>query len=98
MNAERCVLCGKVIPEGIQVCPICVKRVEDYGCPTGYVTAGDIARLTDLRGWQIGVLMQDYGTTIAGKQYIRFDILYKLRESGLLVKYRNESFWNVKMV
>ena len=37
MNDNRCVCCGRVIPEGRQVCPICEKNAEkmdfvDYWC------------------------------------------------------------------
>lgn len=28
MEAEKCVICGKVIPEGMQVCPDCVEIME----------------------------------------------------------------------
>lgn len=98
MNAEKCIICGKIIPEGIQVCPICVHRTEEYGCPTGYLTAGDISRLTDLRGWQIKALMRDFGTTIAGKTYMRFDVFYKLRENNSLAKYKCNRQWNPKIV
>ena len=29
MSENRCVVCGDVIPEGRQVCPICEARAED---------------------------------------------------------------------
>ena len=29
-NAERCVCCGEIIPEGRQVCPNCVKLKEEF--------------------------------------------------------------------
>ena len=28
MNEDKCVMCGTVVPEGTQVCPICARRVE----------------------------------------------------------------------
>ena len=28
-NAEHCTCCGEVIPEGIQVCPVCNRKVGD---------------------------------------------------------------------
>lgn len=27
---SRCVMCGAEVPEGMMVCPICVKRVETH--------------------------------------------------------------------
>lgn len=29
-NAERCIFCNTYIPEGLQVCPICEKRLSDH--------------------------------------------------------------------
>ena len=31
MNDNRCVCCGRVIPEGRQVCPICEKEAGRHG-------------------------------------------------------------------
>lgn len=28
MNNNRCVCCGKIIPEGRQVCPDCVEKIS----------------------------------------------------------------------
>jgi len=28
MGADKCVICGEIIPEGIMVCPVCEKSVE----------------------------------------------------------------------
>ena len=28
-NADRCVFCGEIIPEGRQVCPTCEKKVKE---------------------------------------------------------------------
>ena len=28
MNADRCLICGEVIPEGSQVCTACMKKYE----------------------------------------------------------------------
>ena len=28
MNDNRCVCCGRIIPEGRQVCPICEQKVQ----------------------------------------------------------------------
>lgn len=27
-NAERCIICNEIIPEGQQVCPICEKNIR----------------------------------------------------------------------
>ena len=35
MNAERCVCCGAVIPEGRMVCPKCEKEAEEKKEPRG---------------------------------------------------------------
>ena len=57
MNAERCVCCGEIIPEGRQVCPSCEKNEirkgnkmadrknsEGYSDPTAYGAAVRIER------------------------------------------------------
>lgn len=31
MDAERCVSCGRVIPEGRMICPICEQKEMKYG-------------------------------------------------------------------
>ena len=54
--------------------------------------------MTDLRGWQIKALMRDFGTTIAGKVYLRFDVFYRLRENNSLAKYKCNRQWNPKIV
>lgn len=28
-NENRCVVCGEIIPEGRQVCPVCCKKMDD---------------------------------------------------------------------
>lgn len=28
MNENRCVICGEIIPEGLQICPKCEKESE----------------------------------------------------------------------
>lgn len=28
MDADKCVICGEIIPEGIMACPVCEKSVE----------------------------------------------------------------------
>ena len=33
MNAETCVVCGAIIPEGRQVCPTCARRAFQTGAP-----------------------------------------------------------------
>ena len=29
MTENRCVICGAIVPEGTQVCPICEEEIED---------------------------------------------------------------------
>jgi len=29
MGVERCVICGKIIPEGLQVCPECMAKNQE---------------------------------------------------------------------
>ncbi|MCD8109047.1 MAG: hypothetical protein LUE14_02960 [Clostridiales bacterium] len=31
MDADRCVMCGAIIPEGIIVCPLCDRKIEEMG-------------------------------------------------------------------
>jgi len=31
MDADRCVMCGDIIPEGIIVCPLCDRKIEEMG-------------------------------------------------------------------
>ena len=28
-NADRCVMCGAIVPEGRQVCPVCLKATQE---------------------------------------------------------------------
>ena len=28
-NADRCVMCGAIVPEGRQVCPVCLKAPQE---------------------------------------------------------------------
>ena len=28
-NADRCVMCGAIVPEGRQVCPVCLKVTQE---------------------------------------------------------------------
>ncbi len=30
-DADKCAVCGEIIPEGIQVCPLCSKEVPEMG-------------------------------------------------------------------
>jgi hypothetical protein len=30
-DADKCTVCGEIIPEGRQVCPLCAKEVPDMG-------------------------------------------------------------------
>ena len=30
MDADRCVMCGEIIPEGRQVCPNCEARIMEH--------------------------------------------------------------------
>lgn len=30
-DADKCAACGEIIPEGIQVCPLCSKEVPEMG-------------------------------------------------------------------
>ena len=32
-NAERCVCCGRIIPEGRQICPICQEQIDKWHIP-----------------------------------------------------------------
>lgn len=36
MNDNRCVCCGEIIPEGLQVCMNCQKRAEERGLPNDH--------------------------------------------------------------
>lgn len=87
MNAERCVLCGKVIPEGSQVCHICRNRVYESSCPTGYLTIMDVRKLSRLRGDQIHKLFDDYGVMVNDRMLIKFETFDKLKQAGKLGKY-----------
>ena len=65
MEADRCVMCGEIIPEGRQVCPACeskVKERRDYiraivtlrngGCVTLYpLDYQDLGRMLDKLPW-----------------------------------------------
>ena len=88
MNAERCVMCDAVIPEGIQVCPACVSRIVERGCPTGFITENDIRNMSELRGNQIVRLIKDYGAFVGEHGYMRFSIFDLLRRLGRLNQYR----------
>ena len=55
-DADKCAFCGEIIPEGIQVCPICEREVpmgnkdnpyfnsEGYADPTAYAAMRTIQR------------------------------------------------------
>ena len=32
-NAEHCVCCGRIIPEGRQICPICQEQIDKWHIP-----------------------------------------------------------------
>ncbi len=87
MSSEWCVVCGREIPEGSHVCPLCARKADAHGAPTGYITTGDVAQMGGLRGQQIRELMQDYGTRIGDRVYLKFEVFDKLRQSGRLSKY-----------
>ena len=40
MNADRCLICGEVIPEGSQVCTACMKKYE--------IQAGEAVEMADV--------------------------------------------------
>ena len=86
-NREVCVVCGREIPEGGHVCPVCARNADKNGAPTGYITTGDVAQMGGLRGQQIRELMQDYGTRIGDRVYLKFEVFDKLREAGMLSRY-----------
>lgn len=55
-NADRCTVCGEIIPEGRQVCPLCEKEEpmgnkknpyfnsEDYADPTAFAAISSVTR------------------------------------------------------
>lgn len=45
MNEDRCVLCGRVIPEGTMVCPLCAE-VEDNPVTSDFICE-QLAKLFD---------------------------------------------------
>ena len=50
---DTCVICGKYVSEGSHVCPLCARKADAHGAPTGYITTGDVAQMGGLRGQQI---------------------------------------------
>ena len=50
MNAEKCVCCGAVIPEGRQVCPSCEKSKERFGKSVKF------ERIRRITGYLVGKL------------------------------------------
>lgn len=88
MSADTCLVCGAIIPEGRQVCPTCEKRAFQTGAPpAGYITSGDVNQMSGLRGQQIKALMDEHGTEIGSRTYIRFDIFEQLKKDDELRKY-----------
>ena len=87
-HAEMCVLCGEIIPEGRQVCPICDTRVMGGIKPTGFLSAADVEMLAGLRGNQIKQLFLEYGTQIGGRTWISTRLFNTLDVNGKLQAYR----------
>ena len=85
---ERCVVCNEIIPEGRQVCLTCEKRAfKTESPPTGYITARDISNMSQLKGYQILALLDDYGVRIGPLRCMKFFTFDELRRTGALSKY-----------
>lgn len=88
MNAEKCVVCGAVIPEGRKVCPICERKAEETDTPpTGWIGHGDISQMSYLRGQQITELLKEWGVMIGGRRYLKFETFDRLRSVDMLRAY-----------
>ena len=98
MSADYCVICGCDVPEGRQVCPICDMHASvTHSPPTGYITAHDVSQLSALRGHQILSLLEDYGTVIGGKAYIKFEVFDRLRMADKLSRYQASPVYGPKI-
>ncbi len=53
MDAERCLMCGAIIPEGRQVCPICEKESDVVNHPAHY-TDGKIEVIEFIEDKKLG--------------------------------------------
>lgn len=58
-NAERCVVCGEVIPDGRQVCPPCEKQSTEHK----YFSPDDVRRMTAKE------VKENYSAIIASMEY-----------------------------
>ena len=81
-------LCDSIIPEGRQVCLTCESRVEQYGCPTGYITAADVSRMSGLRGMQVQKFIDDYGIRVCDHGYVKYSVFSLVRQLGRLSRYK----------
>ena len=53
MNAEKCLICGAIIPEGRQVCPVCEKENDVVNHPAHY-TDGKIEVIEFIEDKKLG--------------------------------------------
>lgn len=60
-DAERCVCCGEIIPEGLMVCPNCMEPEDEDPCPCDTCASQDSCDGWDAR--YCCTLCQWYGMT-----------------------------------
>lgn len=65
--------------------------------PYGYLTSGDIAQISGLRGMQVRDFLYDHGVEIDGRMVIRETYFRDLEKRGKLLEYRGRPTWTDKI-
>lgn len=60
----------------------------------GYLTSGDIAQISPLKGQQVHFFLEDYGVEIQGRMRIKESDLRKLESMHKLDAYRGYPIWS----
>lgn len=65
--------------------------------PYGYLSSGDIAQISGLRGMQVQDFLHDFGVEIDGRMVIKENQYRALEEQGTLLNYKSRPTWNDKI-
>ena len=61
--------------------------------PYGYLTSGDVAQMSKLKGLQVHYFLEDYGCDIGGRRCIKESAFLALKEAHKLEAYYGYPMW-----
>lgn len=65
-----------------------------YERPYGYLTSGDVAQLSPLKGQQVYQLLKEHGDTVNGRLCIKESVFRQLESNRMIDKYRAYPMWS----